>query len=129
MRPSQYIPENRRDRKDGFKCGKTAPPNVCARGKHKTQGSLTKELKRAGWGLRRETKNNMSNKKRATKLKEHPASSSNDLLAAVLEWLHDDYHANATESDTTRTLGLDSLDHVEIAMHVEDVINRDIPDE
>lgn len=52
-----------------------------------------------------------------------------DLLAAVLEWIHANYSESATENDTTETLGLDSLDHVDIAMHVEEKICRDIPEE
>ena len=56
-------------------------------------------------------------------------AGSGELLSAVLEWIHDVISQGATVNDTTRTLGLDSLDHVEIAMHVEETLQRDIPDE
>jgi len=55
--------------------------------------------------------------------------SCTELLTAVLEWIHENHSESATENDTTETLGLDSLDHVEIAMHVEEQICRDIPEE
>lgn len=41
------------------------------------------ELRRAGWRLRTERPKNMQIKNDGTELKEHPASSSNDLLARV----------------------------------------------
>jgi acyl carrier protein len=72
---------------------------------------------------------NENQKPEATNPDAQSGLSSASLLAAVLEWMHDDYHSNATESDTTKTLGLDSLDHVEIAMHVEETLQQDIPEE
>lgn len=54
--------------------------------------------------------------------------TSKELTAAILDWLHNSHFEDATESDTSCTLCLDSLDHTEIVMHIEETIGRDIPD-
>ena len=71
----------------------------------------------------------MKNQNATTKPKTPAELSCTELLAAILEWIQANHSESATENDTTETLGLDSLDHVEIAMHVEEKISRDIPEE
>lgn len=75
------------------------------------------------------SKKSMENQNATPKPQPTSDLSCTDLLAAVLEWIHANHSESATENDTPETLSLDSLDHVEIAMHVEEKICRDIPDE
>lgn len=56
------------------------------------------------------------------------AVASSELLAAILEWIQANHSESATEDDTTESLGLDSLDHMEIAIHLEEKICQDIPE-
>jgi acyl carrier protein len=71
----------------------------------------------------------MKNQDATPKPKTPAELSCTELLAAVLEWIHANHSESAAENDTTETLGLDSLDHVEIAIHVKEKTFRDIPDE